>query len=393
MNLNIPIPSYKPHQNAAFPATVAERARSIDPTHFPNTVRKRMGFTGFAPALEPLFNDYYDTRFRSWLRAGLGIMGLYYAFRWYVLFINNPDNSLEWMFATLTIAWTVLYGLSYSVIPFRLLQWLSVPVLMLMLWSIVALNHGAWQNGNDQIGAAQVMSPFVIGLGLLRFPLRMGMMALTILLGTLVVAYMGYGVPLFPEAAGLVAITVGVLILFYTTLEREARLDFITRLTLYHLATTDGLTGIANRTYFIEHLGQALKTGEPVTLLVFDVDRFKQVNDTYGHAAGDAALATIGKILAHSVKARGLAGRLGGEEFGVLLKGCPVQADTLAKHITATIRTTLIPYAHGSFRVTVSGGIVTSTSPHLYTVDKLLHCADHLMYQAKHEGRNRVMQG
>lgn len=352
-----------------------------------------MGFTGFAPALESLFNDYYDTRFRSWLRAGLGIMGIYYAFRWYVLLVNSPENPLHWMFGTLAFAWICLCALGYSPIPFRVLQWLSVPVLMLMLWSIVALNHEAWQNGNDQIGAAQVMSPFVIGLGLLRFPLRMGMMALTILLGTLVVAYVTFGVPLFPEAAGLVAITVGVLVVFYTTLEREARLDFITRLTLYHLATTDGLTGIANRAYFIEQLGQRLKKGESITLMVFDVDRFKQVNDTYGHAAGDAALATIGKILAKAVEPGGLAGRLGGEEFAVLFAGSPAKAAALSRKITGEIRTTLIPYAHGSFRVTVSGGIVTSAPPHFYTVDRLLHCADHLMYQAKNEGRNRVMQG
>jgi len=222
----------------------------------------------------------------------------------------------------------------------------------------------------------------------------MGIAALTILLTTVIFTYISFALPLLPQAAWLIGMTVLLLVLFYTTLEREARLDFITRLTLYQMATTDGLTGIANRTYFLEHLRRTLANGERVTLMLFDVDMFKQVNDTYGHATGDTALRTISMILAAAAGQKGMAGRLGGEEFGVMLTACTAkEADALAEQISTTVRTTLIPYAHGSFHVTMSGGVATSTPPHLYTADKLLHTADRLMYQAKHAGRNRVVYG
>lgn len=394
MNPTIPTPSHSLCPHSFFPPGVAEQVRAIDPTQVPTTIRKRTGFTGFAPALEQLFTHFYDTRFRVWLRAGLALMAVYYLCRWYALYLESPTHSLHWAIGTLTVAWATLFALTYSTRSFRLLQWLTVPPLMLMLWSIVAMNHTVWLNGNDQIGAAQVVSPFVIGLGLFRYPLRMGMSALSLLLGTLVVAYAGFGLSLFPQAAWLIGITILVLVLFYTTLEREARLDFITRLTLYHLASTDGLTGIANRAFFLEQVRRALATGKRVTLMLFDVDNFKSVNDTYGHAAGDTALQTIGSILAEEAGEQGLAGRLGGEEFAVLLC-CPSlrEGNQLAEQIAATVRTTLIPYTHGSFRVTVSGGVASSNPPHLYSVDKLLNIADRLMYQAKDAGRNRVMYG
>jgi diguanylate cyclase (GGDEF)-like protein len=393
--VNLTTPTHHPLcQGALFPLEVADSVRVIDPTHLPTTIRKRTGFTGFTPTLEHLFNRFYETRFRSWLRAGLALMAIYYICRWYALFLEAPTHPLHWAIGTLTTSWLFLCLLTYTPLSFRLLQWLTVPALMLMLWSIVALNHPVWQNGNDQIGAAQVVSPFVIGLGLFRFPLRMGVIALSILLITLIASYLGFGIPLFPQAAWLIGITVLVLVLFYTTLEREARLDFITRLTLYHLATTDGLTGIANRAYFLEQLRRMLANGERVALMLFDVDNFKSVNDTYGHAAGDTALRTIGTILSEAAGQSGLAGRLGGEEFAVILPCSTVKgANSLAEAIAAKVRTTLIPYSHGSFRVTLSGGVAISTPPHLVSVDKLLHSADRLMYQAKHAGRNRVMHG
>lgn len=376
-----------------FPVEGIELARGIDLSHLPPTIRKRMGLTGFTPALENLYSQYYDSRFRGWMRAGLVIITTYYAFRGFIHFMESSGDPMNGIFVLMTTIWGVLFLLTYATLPLRLLQWLTLPPLMLMIWSIVAVNHTVWMNGNDHVGAAQMISPFVVGLGLFRFPLRMGVVSVFILMGTLVVAYSTFGLALFPQAAALISFTLMVFLLFYTTLEREARLDFSTRLTLYHLATTDGLTGIANRAYFLEQVARALQSNNTVTLMIFDVDKFKQVNDTYGHAAGDTALRTIGAILSEVAGRHGVAGRLGGEEFALLLTCPAANPHATAHYIMSKVRTTLIPYGHGSFRVTVSGGVATSAPPHTYSIDDLLNTADHLLYQAKHEGRNRVMQG
>jgi diguanylate cyclase (GGDEF)-like protein len=393
VNPNIPTLAQRFPLSPTLPAALAENLRGVDLSDLPTTIRKRMGFTGFSPSLESFYSRYYDSRFRGWMRAGLGIMAIYYGFRGYLYFLEHEADPLNWTFVLLTLAWGTFFGLSYTTIPLRLLQWLTLPFLMVMVWSIVAVNYAVWANGNDHVGAAQVISPFVVGLGLFRFPLRMGVIAIILMMGVLVGAYYTFGLALFPQAAGLIALTLIILVLFYTTLEREARLDFTTRLTLYHLATTDGLTGLANRTYFLEQVAQALAQSTPVTLIIFDVDTFKQVNDTYGHAAGDTALQTIGAILSEVAGKHGVAGRLGGEEFALLLTCPAADPNATARYIMAKVRTTLIPYAHGSFRVTMSGGVATSSYPHTYTVDKLLNSADCLLYQAKHAGRNRVMQG
>jgi len=159
---------------------------------------------------------------------------------------------------------------------------------------------------------------------------------------------------------------------------------------LQDLATTDGLTGLRNHRFFQEFLEnsieQAARYNRPVSLIVADVDYFKQYNDTFGHPAGDAVLVEVGKILSAYARGADLVARYGGEEFVVVLPEANVAgAKTAAERLRATVA------SHKEFKrpVTISVGIATldATSGDRIT---LIHNADQALYSSKQNGRNRV---
>ncbi len=164
-------------------------------------------------------------------------------------------------------------------------------------------------------------------------------------------------------------------------------------------ATTDPLTGVANRRHFMERAEAALAQvrGVPgghhearLSMLMFDVDDFKQINDRHGHAAGDAVLRAVTGACASRIRACDLLGRLGGEEFGVLLPATGLgDARALAEALRARIAAAETVWPDGTaVRVTVSLGVSTLLPGD--TLDSLLARADAGLYQAKHLGRNRV---
>ncbi|MBX3493900.1 MAG: PleD family two-component system response regulator [Parvibaculum sp.] len=162
------------------------------------------------------------------------------------------------------------------------------------------------------------------------------------------------------------------------------------------LAITDGLTGLYNRRYMEGHLStlvsDGIKTGKPVALLIFDIDYFKPVNDTYGHAAGDAVLKQFAERLAQNVRGIDLACRLGGEEFVVVMPDTDLAfAMTVAERLRQCIamRPFTIDDAGKTLDITVSIGIAV-TGGALDTATKLLERADQGLYRAKRDGRNRV---
>ena len=170
---------------------------------------------------------------------------------------------------------------------------------------------------------------------------------------------------------------------------------------LTRLSTIDGLTGIANRRHFDEVLAQewrrAMRNRHPLSLVVIDVDCFKQFNDGYGHQVGDECLKAVAQILADKLRRPSdLAARYGGEEFvGVLPETTEEGAVALAEEVRMTLQNKRISHRFSLVapHVTISAGVATTIpergDENGFTA--LLHAADQALYEAKRSGRNRVM--
>jgi diguanylate cyclase (GGDEF)-like protein len=164
---------------------------------------------------------------------------------------------------------------------------------------------------------------------------------------------------------------------------------------LHHLATTDGLTGALNRRHFVElgqrELAQAVRRFCPVTLLLLDVDHFKQINDRHGHRVGDEVLRQVVQAGRRSLRAEDAFGRVGGDEFAVLLPAtASPQAVQIAERLRRTYEALAVPLPEGgTVRFTVSIG-VAQWRPEQATIEDMIHRADCALYEAKRGGRNCV---
>ncbi|HYZ48933.1 MAG TPA: GGDEF domain-containing protein, partial [Sphingomonas sp.] len=162
-------------------------------------------------------------------------------------------------------------------------------------------------------------------------------------------------------------------------------------LVLERQAQTDALTGLANRRGFMDALARATAADEgpvPLALLVIDIDHFKRVNDQHGHATGDAILQRVAAHVARVAGSGAIVSRYGGEEFVVALRGHDlVRAGTIAERIRNSIGVTFDPGSDLP-SVTVSIGVAAGLSDDL---EALIADADCALYQAKNDGRNRVM--
>lgn len=166
---------------------------------------------------------------------------------------------------------------------------------------------------------------------------------------------------------------------------------------LQRLSTTDGLTGIANRRMFDELLmrewRRCLRAKKPLALVMVDVDFFKQYNDTYGHQAGDACLQAVAKQLARSApRASDVAARYGGEEFALILGDTEMDgAVWVANYIRQNVAALGMPHKQSPFKhVTVSCGVATIVPNDKASAKTLISSADHALYLAKQQGRDRV---
>lgn len=168
----------------------------------------------------------------------------------------------------------------------------------------------------------------------------------------------------------------------------------VAQLRFMRLARRDGLTGIANRQHFLETARTALryaeKSARDACVVVFDLDNFKQVNDVHGHAIGDAVLKCAVQACEARLRSVDVFGRLGGEEFGVLLPDCvPDFANRRAEELRAAIADVAVLDPRIDFPVSASFGIAT-TQRCGYELRELLAHADEALYAAKRAGRNRV---
>ena len=164
---------------------------------------------------------------------------------------------------------------------------------------------------------------------------------------------------------------------------------------LERLAHTDGLTGLANRRYFMDRLSSELERSDryerPLSLIVLDLDHFKEVNDTHGHAAGDAVLKAAAEALRSVCRDVDVPARVGGEEMALLL---PETARSGARTVAERVRVRIERRTHtapdgATFGVTASLGVAAAGAG-ARTAEELLQRADEALYRAKDEGRNRV---
>jgi diguanylate cyclase (GGDEF)-like protein len=170
--------------------------------------------------------------------------------------------------------------------------------------------------------------------------------------------------------------------------EKQRELERLTRL--------DGLTGLFNRNTFVEltknELDRAQRQGTATAILLMDLDHFKRVNDTWGHPAGDAVLKHAAMIASTTVRSTDLVGRLGGEEFIVLLPGTSVEAARkLAEKIRLRLEGQAATWNDTRIAITVSIGIAGTTASEKQSFEVLYHDADKALYVAKQRGRNRVI--
>ncbi|MBF0424930.1 MAG: GGDEF domain-containing protein [Magnetococcales bacterium] len=165
---------------------------------------------------------------------------------------------------------------------------------------------------------------------------------------------------------------------------------------LEHYARVDPLTGLYNRRWMDESLSRQIqrcqRSDKPLSLIMMDVDRFKNFNDTHGHLSGDFALITLAQTLSEMLRPGDFAARYGGEEFIVVLPETGVgDGMTIAERLRQAIAGTDILTGDGSTLppLTISAGI--ATAPPATTAEELIAQADKALYQAKEAGRNRVL--
>jgi diguanylate cyclase (GGDEF)-like protein len=158
-------------------------------------------------------------------------------------------------------------------------------------------------------------------------------------------------------------------------------------------ARVDALTGLPNRRTIMELLRERIEhvsIGNPCAVLVLDIDHFKAINDALGHQAGDQCLRTVGAIIARNIRHMDRAGRIGGEEFVILMPDTTSEmARSVGERLRAAIETADVRHANGE-PVTASIGVAVASISD--TVDSLLARADRALYQAKRQGRNRVIE-
>jgi diguanylate cyclase len=158
-------------------------------------------------------------------------------------------------------------------------------------------------------------------------------------------------------------------------------------------ARTDALTGLPNRRAFDHSMDELyskhLRTQQPLSLVLIDVDHFKKINDTYGHSSGDIVLMSVAKHLAAFAKECHLVARYGGEEFGLIFSAPRQQAAAIAERIRASVAASPVEAEGKSIQVTMSAGVAQLES--CERLGELFRNSDQALYSAKESGRNRVV--
>jgi diguanylate cyclase (GGDEF)-like protein len=178
--------------------------------------------------------------------------------------------------------------------------------------------------------------------------------------------------------------------------EREKQLSVLND-KLREISLTDGLTKVDNRRSLEERLHEmwehSVRLHEPISIVMCDIDKFKSVNDNYGHQAGDAVLQQFARLLKDEAREIDRVGRYGGEEFLLILPGTVLDAAvTFAERLREKVANNTFSYPGGTLERTMSCGVSASPHPRVKDQEGLLRAADDALYVAKETGRNRVVR-
>jgi diguanylate cyclase (GGDEF)-like protein len=165
---------------------------------------------------------------------------------------------------------------------------------------------------------------------------------------------------------------------------------------MYESALRDGLTKIFNKKYFLDRLesefAYAIRHRTPLSLVMFDIDHFKKINDTHGHLAGDYALSTLARVVSETIRQEDVFARYGGEEFAVICRGIDLLgAKAFGERIRRCVDAQQFVYSGVDIKVTVSVGVAEVPESGMKERIELVGAADDALYQAKRQGRNRVV--
>lgn len=237
-------------------------------------------------------------------------------------------------------------------------------------------------------------------------PLRRQWQVLAVLIGVFIFGYVGYLSLFFGRhedlrdlIAPLIFLLGAAFVLLVTRLALSTAHDVQRVAMLEHENITDALTGLRNRRFLdlrlAEEMSRAARYGSPVSVLLLDIDHFKSVNDTCGHAVGDRVLAEVGRIVRETVRNTDLAARYGGEEMAIIAPQTPLSTavmlgERLRRNIETKAADAVPEVAVLERPITVSIGVAKSSSPP-ESASKLLWRADSALYEAKGGGRNRVV--
>jgi diguanylate cyclase (GGDEF)-like protein len=305
-------------------------------------------------------------------------------------------GTLNWMrdivpAAVIEFAFSAFCVLAYPVVrkTRHLRRWALAITLpwILSVWLVVALPEAA---------ASVFIWALVLPI-LLMFLLgrRIGLaLSLISLLGALIIALGRFGLPENADqmayAANLVIAAVAILVLSYVYERAREKAES----NLHYLAVTDSLTGLPNRTQLYDNFSglkaMALRLKTPLSLMLIDLDHFKQVNDRHGHDAGDRVLREVADLLRRRLRKSDQVYRMGGEEFLILMPDTSLeQATRLAEQLRTRFEAMAVSFQEQSIALTTSIGITAMTGPE-ENFDTLLRRADQNMYWCKDNGRNRV---
>jgi diguanylate cyclase (GGDEF)-like protein len=165
---------------------------------------------------------------------------------------------------------------------------------------------------------------------------------------------------------------------------------------MFESASRDALTQIYNKRFFVERLHSehafSIRHRAALSLIIFDLDHFKRINDTFGHLAGDHVLATLAKSIAPMIRSEDVFARYGGEEFVILSRSTdPPSAAVVAERVRAAIEAHPFTFDGQRIPVTVSVGVAATPHPEIRAPEDLVSRADKALYEAKRGGRNRVV--
>jgi diguanylate cyclase (GGDEF)-like protein len=325
-----------------------------------------------AALLTPL--GYHTGQSMAALAAGFSI--------WFILaFADLLKYTPRLAVALGALRWPFLVLAAVIWMPFlRPDAWLPNTVNLLVVASTflaLASSWLAWRRGNRQAGFFLLSWVPLLTLTMAR--------VVQLIAGLPLPAWLEYGFP-GSMAYAAVIITVG---LADRTLQVRRERDAAT-----HMAQFDPLTGVFNRRAIMERLRNAWQaataTAEPLAVLFLDIDRFKQINDSRGHAAGDACLAAVVEAIRAELGEADRVGRYGGEEFLIMLKDDSARmAVRVAECIVARAAALRVAAGDDLIALTVSIGVAVRDAG-VVSVDTLVERADAAQYRAKSEGRNRV---